>query len=858
MANGVIWLTSTSSKLEGRIVWESSNNGATANTSNITASIQVRRNDGYTTKGTWVGALAIYRTTENFSNSSTSVGSDWTTMKQFTAYDVPHNNDGSGTCWINGWCNAPSGTSLADQSVEGSQNVTLDKIARYLNITSFEIKNITINTAQVFWSTDVPRNDTHYYLNNNTTGVGSATYGETVASDQKSGSFYVKGLSPNTQYSIKISCTRTDNGLVTTTGNKTFSTYNIATINQAPNFNIGESPTINWSNPSGCKTVTYAENIVNGKIESQLTGEIDVSGRTSYTYSLNASTLYSKVPNSNSGTIRYVIKSSNDGKDYYNSVDRNYYVTNSNPTFSNFTFKDTNSKTTALTGNNQKFIKGYSSLQATVSTANKAVAKNSATMKNYTLTVGTKNSGEVAYSSSADVNLSVSAIDNNVVFVTAKDSRQNTTAVQKTISNENYYTYTDLTITKCTLTRSDGGVGTQVTLNYEGAIWNKSFGSVTNAIVSIKYEYKIAGTSKWTTGTTKLTPTVSGSKYSQTILIQGDLAGSGFNDQNSYDFRLTVSDKLSTKQFSLTFGAGTPLVAYHKNGIAINGKYDTTTGGALQVYNGDIWARSGNAIDVRYRAKRTDKNTGTWFGVGSDGINRGIYDETLNKWIFRTDGTNTFVSNSAGEHDINEFMRQESYVTNFDGNLPTQNSVRDYIKETSGTNRPSSLSSWGTLLTLRGKKGYGFTQQIAIGNYSGGGLARMAIRSQSDGQSVTPWEYLESKPIVLYNNASGTTGTVTLSKSAQDYNYLEIFYVNNHGDLNRSIRISTPNGKNISIESIEPDQSDTGTYLRTAFYNISGNTITYKYATYTALHNNGAVQVNRNQYNKITKVLGWY
>lgn len=564
MANGVIWLTSTSSKLEGRIVWESSNNGATANTSNITASIQVRRNDGYTTKGTWVGALAIYRTTENFSNSSTSVGSDWTTMKQFTAYDVPHNNDGSGTCWINGWCNAPSGTSLADQSVEGSQNVTLDKIARYLNITSFEIKNITINTAQVFWSTDVPRNDTHYYLNNNTTGVGSATYGETVASDQKSGSFYVKGLSPNTQYSIKISCTRTDNGLVTTTGNKTFSTYNIATINQAPNFNIGESPTINWSNPSGCKTVTYAENIVNGKIESQLTGEIDVSGRTSYTYSLNASTLYSKVPNSNSGTIRYVIKSSNDGKDYYNSVDRNYYVTNSNPTFSNFTFKDTNSKTTALTGNNQKFIKGYSSLQATVSTANKAVAKNSATMKNYTLTVGTKNSGEVAYSSSADVNLSVSAIDNNVVFVTAKDSRQNTTAVQKTISNENYYTYTDLTITKCTLTRSDGGVGTQVTLNYEGAIWNKSFGSVTNAIVSIKYEYKIAGTSTWTTGATKLTPTVSGSKYSQTILIQGDLAGSGFNDQNSYDFRLTVSDKLSTKQFSLTFGAGTPLVAYHK------------------------------------------------------------------------------------------------------------------------------------------------------------------------------------------------------------------------------------------------------------------------------------------------------
>ena len=850
MANGVIWLTSTSSKLEGRIVWESSNNGATANTSTVIASLQVRRNDGYQTKGTWNGFLTVADRTENFSNPSTTVGSDWVTMVRVTRNDFPHADDGTSKCWINGECNGPSGTSLSGAKVSGNDTVTLDKIPRYLNITSFEIKNITINTAQVFWSTDVPRNDTHYYLNNNTTGVGSATYGETVASDQKSGSFYVKGLSPNTQYSIKISCTRTDNGLVTTTGNKTFSTYNIATINQAPNFNIGESPTINWSNPSGCKTVTYAENIVNGKIESQLTGEIDVSGRTSYTYSLNASTLYSKVPNSNSGTIRYVIKSSNDGKDYYNAVDRNYYVTNSNPTFSNFTFKDTNSKTTALTGNNQKFIKGYSSLQATVSTANKAVAKNSATMKNYTLTVGTKNSGEVAYSSSADVNLSVNAIDNNVVFVTAKDSRQNTTAVQKTISNENYYTYTDLTITKCTLTRSDGGVGTQVTLNYEGAIWNKSFGSVTNAIVSIKYEYKIAGTSTWTTGTTKLTPTVSGSKYSQTILIQGDLAGSGFNDQNSYDFRLTVSDKLSTKQFSLTFGAGTPLVAYHKNGVAINGKYNTTAGGALQVYDGDVWVRGKTADkDVRVRAKRTDKNVEVWLGVGSSGTNHGVFSIPLNKWIIHSDGSKVYLNG----YSTDVLMKAAGYNADiFSKEIPQETTIREYIKETSGT-RPENLAQWGSVITVPAMY-YGYSHQIAIGNFSS--KSRMAIRTSVVGQSTTSWEYLASCPTVLYNNSSGTTGTVTLSESAGNFNYLEIYYVNNHGDLNRCIKVSDPNGKNISIESIEPDQSDTTTYLRTAFYNISGNTITYKYATYTVLHNNGAVQVNRNQYSKITKVLG--
>lgn len=771
-------------------------------------------------------------------------------MVRVTRNDFPHADDGTSKCWINGECNGPSGTSLSGAKVSGNDTVTLDKIPRYLNITSFEIRNITINTAQVFWSTDVPRNDTHYYLNNNTTGVGSATYGETVASDQKSGSFYVKGLSPNTQYSIKISCTRTDNGLVTTTGNKTFSTYNIATINQAPNFNIGESPTINWSNPSGCKTVTYAENIVNGKIESQLTGEIDVSGRTSYTYSLNASILYSKVPNSNSGTIRYVIKSSNDGKDYYNSVDRNYYVTNSNPIFSNFTFKDTNSKTTALTGNNQKFIKGYSSLQATVSTANKAVAKNSATMKNYTLTVGTKNSGEVAYSSSADVNLSVNAIDNNVVFVTAKDSRQNTTAVQKTISNENYYTYTDLTITKCTLTRSDGGVGTQVTLNYEGAIWNKSFGSVTNAIVSIKYEYKIAGTSKWTTGTTTLTPTVSGNKYSQTILIQGDLAGSGFNDQNSYDFRLTVSDKLSTKQFTLTFGAGTPLVAYSKKGVSFGAKYDEILGGILQAWgnisfndysSGLYWKEPGYGDQFKIVPSFSGKDDSNYLAIkgatGGAGTRPELYDLLQ-------------ITGKSGNTNIKgSFLAPYGFMSIDGGQVSTPvGNGNLIIKKANNSEAPN----YGVVLEFGNSKAW--TGQLYIGDNSYQGIY---YNGWSNGVRGT-WRRLADAPVILYANASGTTGTVTLSKSAQDYNYLEIFYVNNHGDLNRSIRISTPNRKNISIESIEPNQSDAATYLRTAFYNISGNTITYKYATYTTLYNNGEVQVNRNQYSKITKVLGWY
>lgn len=848
MANGVISLTSTKSNLEGRIVWESTSNGATANNSNVVGSIQVRRNDGYTTKGTWSGALTIHETTNNFSNSSISVGSDWVTMEQFTVYNVPHKTDGSGACWISGWCNAPSGTSLAGQSVEGSSTVTLDKIARYLSITSFEIRNITINTAQVFWSTDVPRSSTLYYLNDDGTGVVSATYGETVASDQKSGSFYVKGLSPNTQYSIKISCTRTDNGLVTTTGNKTFSTYNIATINQAPNFNIGENPTINWNNPGGCRTVAYAENIVNGNIESKIAEEVDVSGRTSYTYSLNASTLYSKVPNSNSGTIRYVIKSSNDGKDYWATVERNYYVTNSNPIFSNFTFKDTNSKTTALTGNNQKFIKGYSSLQATVSTANKAVAKNSATMKNYTLTVGTKNSGEVVYSSSADVNLSVSAIDNNVVFVTAKDSRQNTTAVQKTISNENYYTYTDLTITKCTLTRSDGGVGTQVTLNYEGAIWNKSFGSVTNAIVSIKYEYKIAGTNTWTTGATTLTPTVSGSKYSQTILIQGDLAGSGFNDQNSYDFRLTVSDKLSTKQFSLTFGAGTPLVAYSKKGVSFGAKYDEILGGILQAWgnisfndysSGLYWKEPGYGDQFKIVPSFSGEDDSNYLAIkgatGGAGTRPELYDLLQ-------------ITGKSGNTNIKgSFLAPYGFMSIDGGQVSTPvGNGNLIIKKANNSEAPNN----GVVLEFGNSKAW--TGQLYIGDNSYQGIY---YNGWSNGVRGT-WRRLADAPVILYDNASGTTGTVTLSQNVTNFSFLEIIFMNGHSHILSTGKVN--NTGTILLQAF-PIYSNSGTIIaNTNAVVVSGTSITRSrdaddYGVWQSYNNS----ISKTNQIKIIKVLGW-
>lgn len=901
MANGVISLPSTKSNLEGRIVWESTNNGATANTSNVVASIQVRRNDGYTTKGTWEGQLTIADSTEAFSNSSTSVGSDWVTMKQFTKWNVAHNNDGSGTCWIAGWCNAPSGTSLSGQYVDGGGTVTLDKIARYLNITAFEIRNITINTIQVYWATDVARNSTHYYLNNGA-GIGSATYGETVASDGRSGTFNVKGLNPNTNYSIKIDCTRSDNGLVTTTDNKSFSTYNIATINQAPNFNIGENPTITWSNPGGCTTIAYAENIVNGNPESVLSGEVNVTNQNSYTYQLNASTLYGKVPNSNSGIIRYVIRSSNDGKNYWSTVDRTYYVTNSNPIFSDFSFKDTNNTTVALTGSNQKFIRGYSNLQATISTANKAVAQNYASMKNYTLTVGTKNSGEVAYSNSANVDLSVSSIDNNIVFVTAKDSRQNTTAVQKVISDENYYTYNDLTITKCTLTRSEGGVGTQVTLNYEGYIWNNSFGNKQNSIKSVSYEYKVAGTNDWKVGTTELSPNVSGNTYSQAILIQGDLAGSGFNDQNSYDFRLTVTDELTTKQFTITFGAGKPLVAYHKNGMAIGKKYDTSDDSVLQV-SGDI--------SINGKKVGTGSGDNIVGGVPVGGIveypsNKNIPDGWLEcdgSVVSRTTYSALFakIGTEFGEGDGSTTFGLPNMKGKVSVGLDTSDNDFNVIGKTGGekTHRltePEMPTHWhktaidfGGTESIDNYSGYGYnnTSRYYNNTNTAGGdkphnnlqpyfvtkfiikaeessavvatvVDNLTSTSSTNALSANQGKVLNNKivnltTVVLYSNDSGTDGSFTLSDSAEKYSRFEIYFRDQEGQ-HSGIVVYNPNGKRVNLDMTVTNSGVVGSWAKIKAITINGANVNVDWYCEASITDSS---VHKNNYIFVTKVMGF-
>jgi hypothetical protein len=81
---------------------------------------------------------------------------------------------------------------------------------------------------------------------------------------------------------------------------------------------------------------------------------------------------------------------------------------------------------------------------------------------------------------------------------------------------------------------------------------------------------------------------------------------------------------------------------------------------------------------------------------------------------------------------------------------------------------------------------------------------------------------------VLYNNATGTTGTVTLSETSANFSYLEIYYKFTHGnDKSGSIKTDNPNGKHCCIDVSYIDQN-TASYHYNAIseINISGTSIT--------------------------------
>lgn len=136
------------SAIRGKIEWSSTVVGSTAseksnnNKSSVTARIYVMRT-GSSSNPTygrqWHGEVDIngneHYYDETYNGEKIYVSNSWVLINTFTD-TVPHNTDGTKSCYIWGEVYGPTGTSLGGKSSWGGQTVTLDTIPRMSPITS--------------------------------------------------------------------------------------------------------------------------------------------------------------------------------------------------------------------------------------------------------------------------------------------------------------------------------------------------------------------------------------------------------------------------------------------------------------------------------------------------------------------------------------------------------------------------------------------------------------------------------------------------------------------------------------------------------------------------------------------------
>lgn len=107
---------------------------------------------------------------------------------------------------------------------------------------------------------------------------------------------------------------------------------------------------------------------------------------------------------------------------------------------------------------------------------------------------------------------------------------------------------------------------------------------------------------------------------------------------------------------------------------------------------------------------------------------------------------------------------------------------------------------------------------------------------------------------VLYNSTNGTAGTVTLSDSAENYTYLEIFYRSSGDNACGSVKVFSPNNKLVHLGTIHyiADYD----YAKFALVSVSGSMITFSQNYQITLKSNGSVYSAENAI-YITRVVGY-
>ena len=298
-------------------------------------------------------------------------------------------------------------------------------------------------------------------------------------------------------------------------GSGTLSTIPRTSSVSSTNANIGENITIsiNRASSSFTHTLTYAFCNLTGTIATKTTS-------TSVSWTIPTS-FYAQIPNSKSSWGRVICDTYSGSTKIGSSECRfDVYVKEStNKPGISATVVDTNNTTKALTGDENKIIKYYSTAKFTLTASPKNSATTSTRSVTYngkTVTGGSGNSWTDQFSG---------AVSGSFTFgVTDSRGFSNSVTVNKTLIN-----YVKIT---CAMTASNPTASGECTLTIKGNYFNGSFGS-TNNTLTVQYK-KDSGS--WTNATA----TLSKNTYTATVKL------TGLDYTQAYTFQARATDKLAT------------------------------------------------------------------------------------------------------------------------------------------------------------------------------------------------------------------------------------------------------------------------------------------------------------------------
>ena len=421
-------------------------------------------------------------------------------------------------------------------------SITLDKLSGYASITSLTYTS-DLNSATIKFNTDKTVDGSRWK-------IGSGGAWTTRNNDSN---FTISNYgSPGQQKTLFLEVRR--NGIWSATRSV------LVTLKSLPKFTVQGGTYIG-------DTDTYT---ITGRIGT-IVGKV-VGNYWSKTFSTSANTgsityttadkqaIYEDYPNRGTAPLQRRIEVTQNGVTYRVVADRDDPKANPNevaPSLPIFTHKDTNEFIVEnLTGNEERYIKGYSDLEVALE---QATAVYGATIKKYIVINGTTSQ---EYTSSGIK--TVGKAQSNQLQVIVEDSRGLRSQI---IKNINFIPYKQPTIQNFALNR-EIGTSTKADLITNGLYTDVNFGLVANKINKVEYRKKSSGDyGAWITLTGQVT-------YGGGLFVN---APTGNIDDFTFGVEFTVEIKVSDE---LSFNTRTATVSKGMFTMLIDQEYGSVGIGA--------------------------------------------------------------------------------------------------------------------------------------------------------------------------------------------------------------------------------------------------------------------------------------